>query len=116
MPFVQQSPSAHTGYLCALDMSIGPLQDVVIAGERDADDTGILMRALQDPYFPHVLVICRSPGTISDLLNIIAPFTQNMNSIGGKATAYICSGHTCASPTTESQRMLELLQGSKPKK
>ena len=66
MPSVQQSPSAHTGYLCALDAIIGPLQDVVIAGERDADDTGILIRALHDHYFPHILVICRSPGAVSD--------------------------------------------------
>ena len=109
MPFVQQSPSAHTWFLCALDMVIGPLQDVVIAGERDGDDTGIMIRALNDHYFPRILVICRSPGTIADQLNIIAPFTQNMTAIGGKATAYICSGHTCTSPTTESQRLLELL-------
>jgi hypothetical protein len=111
VPFVHQSPSAHTWYLCALDTIIGPLQDVVIAGERDAEDTGILIRALHDNYFPHLLVICRSPGTVSDLLNTIAPFTRNMNLIGGKATAYICAGHTCTGPTSESQRMLELLSG-----
>jgi hypothetical protein len=116
MPSVQQSPSAHTGYLCDLDTIIGPLQDVVIAGKQDADDTGILIRALHDHYFPHIVVICRSPGAVSDKLNIIAPFTQDMHAMGGKATAYICSGHTCASPTTESARMLELLLGSNPKK
>ena len=116
MPYVQQSPSAHTWYLCALDAIIGPLQDVVIAGEQDADDTRILIRALHDHYFPHILVINRSPGAVSDQLNIIAPFTQNMSVMGRKATAYVCSGHTCASPTTESQRMLELLQGSTPAK
>lgn len=116
MPSVQQSPSAHTWYLCDLDTIIGPLQDVVIAGEQDAEDTGILIRALHDHYFPHIVVICRSPGAVSDQLNIIAPFTQNMHAMGGKATAYICSGHTCASPTTESPRMLELLQESNPKK
>ena len=109
LPSVQQSPSAHAWYLCALDAIIGPLQDVVISGEQDADDTRTLIRALHDHYFPHILVICRSPGTVSDQLNIIAPFTQDMHALGGKATAYICSGHTCTSPTTEPQRMLELL-------
>jgi uncharacterized protein YyaL (SSP411 family) len=111
MPSVQQSPSAHAWYLCALDARIGPLQDVVIAGEQDADDSRILIRAIHDNYFPHILVIRRSPGTVSDQLNIISPFTQNMHALGGKATAYICSGHTCASPTTETPRMLELLKG-----
>jgi uncharacterized protein YyaL (SSP411 family) len=114
MPAVQQSPSAHAWYLCALDAIIGPLQDVVIAGEQDAQDTRTLIRALHENYFPHILVICRSPGTVSDQLDVIAPFTQNMHAIGGKATAYICSGHTCASPTTESPRMLELLRVSNP--
>jgi uncharacterized protein YyaL (SSP411 family) len=109
VPYVHKSPSAYSWYLCALDTIIGPIQDVVISGERDAEDTGILIHALHDQYFPHVLVLCRSPGAVSDQLNIIAPFTQNMNMIGGKATAYICTGHTCMSPTTKSQRMLELL-------
>jgi hypothetical protein len=112
IPSVQQSPSAHTWFLCALDTLIGPLQDVVIAGEQDADDTRTLLRALHDIYFPHILIICRSPGAVSDQLNIIAPFTQNMHAMSRKATVYICSGHTCASPTTELPRMLELLQKS----
>jgi uncharacterized protein YyaL (SSP411 family) len=109
VPYVHKSPSAYTWFLCTLDTIIGPLQDVVIAGGRDADDTGILIRALHDHYFPHTLVICRFPGAVSDLLNSIAPFTQNMHTVGGKATAYICTGHSCTVPTTESEKMLELL-------
>jgi uncharacterized protein YyaL (SSP411 family) len=109
VPYVHKSPSAYTWFLCTLDTIIGPLQDVVIAGGRDADDTGILIRALHEHYFPHLLVICRFPGAVSDLLNSIAPFTQNMHTVGGKATAYICTGHSCTVPTTESEKMLELL-------
>ncbi len=111
VPFVHQSPSSHTWYLCALDNAIGPLQDVVIVGERDAKDTKILIHALYNHYLPHVLVIYRPPGTSPYLLNTIAPFTHNLNAIGGKATAYICTGHTCTIPTTESHKMLELLSG-----
>jgi uncharacterized protein YyaL (SSP411 family) len=43
------------------------------------------------------------------MLNTIAPFTTNLNAIDGKATAYICTGHSCTIPTTEPKRMLELL-------
>ena len=108
-PFVQQSPSAHTWYLCALDNAIGPLHDIVIVGKRDADDTKALIKALGSHYLPHVLVLFRPRDESDSLITNLAPFTSNLNAISGKATAYICSGHTCAIPTTEPGRMLDML-------
>jgi len=32
-----------------------------------------------------------------------------LNAVGGKATAYVCTGHTCAVPVTDPRQMLELL-------
>jgi len=106
---VHQSPSAHTWFLCALDSAIGPVQDVVIVGERDADDTRAMIKGLRDHYLPRVVVICRPPNEQDLLLSSLAPFTSNLKAPGGKATAYICTGHTCAMPITEPHQMLALL-------
>ena len=108
-PVVQQSPSAYAWYLCALDSAIGPLHDIVIIGKRDADDTRAMIEALDNRYLPHILVLYRPDAQSDNLLNTIAPFTCSLNSTDGKATAYICTGHSCAIPTTEPKRMLELL-------
>jgi uncharacterized protein len=106
---VHQSPSAHAGFLCALDSAIGPVHDIVIAGERDADDTRALIKGLRDHYLPRVLVILRSSGEQDLLLTSLAPFTRNLNVSGGRATAYICTGNSCAMPITEPDEMLALL-------
>ena len=106
---VQQSPSAHTGFLCALDSAIGPFHDVVIVGEREDKDTRAMIDALGNHYLPNVLVLYRSIGESDYLLTSLAPFIRTLCSVSNKATAYICTGHTCAIPTTELHRMLELL-------
>ena len=84
---VRRSPSGHTWFLCALDSAIGPFNDVVIVGERDAEDTRALIKALRDHYLPRVLVICKQPGNKDFLLADLAPFTRTLNVTGGKATA-----------------------------
>ena len=84
---VRRSPSGHTWFLCALDSAIGPFNDVVIVGERDAEDTRALIKALRDHYLPRVLVICKQPGNKDFLLADLAPFTSTLNVTGGKATA-----------------------------
>jgi uncharacterized protein YyaL (SSP411 family) len=106
---VFRSPSAHAWFLCALDSAIGPVHDVVIVGERDADDTRAMISGLRDRYLPRVLIIYRPPGEHDLLLTSLAPFTRDLNATGGKATAYICTGHTCAMPITEPHQVLELL-------
>jgi uncharacterized protein YyaL (SSP411 family) len=106
---VHQSPSAHAWFLCALDSAIGPVHDIVIIGERDAYDTQAMINGLMDHYLPCVLILYRPFGEHDFLLDSLAPFTRNLNAIGGKATAHICTGRSCAMPITEPHQMLELL-------
>jgi uncharacterized protein len=105
---VHQSPSAHSGFLFALDSAIGPVHDVIIVGKRDANDTQAMIKVLSDHYLPGVMTVYRTPGDDLQIFSL-APFTRNLNTIGGKATAYICTGQACAMPVTEPTRMLELL-------
>jgi uncharacterized protein YyaL (SSP411 family) len=113
---VHQSPSAHAWFLCALDSAIGPVHDVVIVGERDDEDTRAMITGLREHYLPSVMIVYRQPSDDDSLLASLAPFTRNLNTIGGKATAYICTGHTCSLPITEPHQMLELLSRVIPDK
>ncbi|HUT39212.1 MAG TPA: thioredoxin domain-containing protein [Methanoregula sp.] len=107
---VHQSPSAHAWFLCALSSAIGPVHDVVIIGERDADDTRAMITILREHYLPCVVIVYRSPEEHDLLLTSLAPFTRDLHAKEGKATAYICTGHSCVMPITEPKRMLELLR------
>ena len=108
---VHQSPSAHAWFLCALDSAIGPVQDVVIVGERHADDTWAMIKVLWDHYLPRVMILYRPTGEDDLLLTSLAPFIQNLKVKGGKTTAFICTGHTCSLPITDPHQMLALLGG-----
>ena len=59
---VQQSPSAYSGFMCALDNAIGPVHDVVITGDREAADTRSMIQALWDHYLPAVMVLSSARG------------------------------------------------------
>jgi uncharacterized protein len=108
-PAVKQSPSAYTGFLCALYHALGPSYDIVIAGNRESDATRSMIQALRDHYLPDVVVLYLPGDNLRSRLIHVAPFTGNLNSAVITATAYVCSSHTCAVPTDDVHRMLELL-------
>jgi len=69
---VRQSPSGYALFLCALDSATGPFNNVVIVGERDAEDTRALIKSLR--IIPsRVLVICKQPGNKDFLLADLHP-------------------------------------------
>ncbi len=106
---INRAPSAFTLAMVALDFALGPAHEVVIAGRPGADDTIALLRALHAPFAPNKVVLLRP--TDADLPEIahIARFTQDQVCIDGKATAYVCQDYRCALPTTDVEKMLELL-------
>ncbi len=105
---VVKYPSAYTGFMCALDFALGPSYEVVIAGNKDAADTEIMLKSLRSNFIPDKVVILNDTGQ-SDGIKDIAPFIRYQTSIEGRATAYVCSHEHCESPTTQPERMLELL-------
>jgi hypothetical protein len=68
-----------------------------------------MIKVLRDHYLPRVIIIYRPTGEDDLRISSLAPFTQNLNTINGNATAYICTGNTCAMPITEPDQMLALL-------
>jgi uncharacterized protein YyaL (SSP411 family) len=85
---------------------------VVIVGERDGKDTKGLINGLWEQYLPHVLIVFKQLNDDDPLLTRLSPFTRNLHAIGGKTTAYLCTGHACAEPVVDLHHLLELLGGS----
>lgn len=102
-------PSAFTQFLVALDFGIGPSYEVIIAGNSGAEDTGAMINALRMRFVPNKVVLFRPTDKDSSNIASIAEYTTNHSSIGGKATAYVCLNYECKLPTTEIDKMLELL-------
>jgi uncharacterized protein YyaL (SSP411 family) len=111
---VQQSPSAYTHLMLAVDFAIGPSYEVVIAGKAGAKDTKAMIRALRAHFLPNKVVILRPSEEESPNIANIAEYTKYQTSIDGKATAYVCLNYNCKLPTTDSGKMLELLDVKGP--
>ncbi len=85
---------------------------MIIVGDPQADDTREMVDAIRRRFIPNKVVMLRQIEQESAEIEHIAPFTKNLTSIDGKATAYVCLNHTCKRPTTDTRTMLELLNSN----
>ena len=107
---IASQPSAFTFFLSALDMAIGPSQELVIVGEPGADDTRALLAVAREGYHPSRVVLLRPPGARGAALVALAPFTESFGLLDGSAAAYLCSGFTCERPVSEPDALRELIR------
>ena len=107
---VVQFPPAYTQLLAALDFALGPSYEVVIAGDLKKRDTKDMVRALRTVFVPNKVVLFRPAAETLTDIERIAPFVKSQLSIGGKATAYVCSNYSCQSPTNSINKMITLLK------
>ncbi|HSA77407.1 MAG TPA: thioredoxin domain-containing protein [Nitrospirota bacterium] len=109
---VRQNPSAYTQLMATVDFGLGPSYEVVIVGDQLAEDTKAMVKALRKIYMPNKVVLLR-PIHLANQKSIdithIAGFTLSQSSIDGKATAYVCLNFRCQLPTTDINKMNELL-------
>ena len=106
---VRQAPSAYAQLMVAVDFAVGPSYEVVIAGDSQAEDTKAMVKAVSKPFVPNKIVLLHPTEQKEADIVRIAAFTKNQVAIGGKATAYICQNYSCRQPTTDINKMLELL-------
>ncbi len=106
---IAAQPSAYADALCGLDFLLGPTREIVIAGEKDASDTRAMIAELRKGFRPNQVVLLRTPEN-AEALATLAPYTGTQNSLGGKATAYVCRDFACDIPTTEVAKMVASLE------
>jgi hypothetical protein len=98
--------SAH-GYsrlLCAVDLAVGPVAEVAIVGDSNADDTRALLDALRSEYLPRAIIAVAHPD--DDDAPEAIPLLAERPQIDGKATAYVCLNYACKLPTTDPESMM----------
>jgi uncharacterized protein YyaL (SSP411 family) len=106
---IAEVPYAHTQFMAALDFSLGPSSQVVIVGKPGSGDTMTMIQSLQGSFLPNKVVMFRSTEEQDPAIIQLAEYTRNLESIGGKATAYVCRDFRCDLPTTDEKQMLTLL-------
>jgi uncharacterized protein YyaL (SSP411 family) len=109
---IERGPMAYTLFMTGLDFGLGPSYEVVIVGDPDAEDTKAMLEAIRKTYSPNKVVLLRGTEKNSEI-TAIAEFTKGQTTIEGKATAFVCLNHVCNLPTTDVNKMLELLTPEK---
>jgi uncharacterized protein YyaL (SSP411 family) len=98
---VEQAPAAFTMMLAALDLALGPTQELAVAGTVGAD---ALVSAARAGYRPRLVLLRADAATAQ-----AAPWLAEHKPLGGKAAAYLCESHACKSPTTDAAELRKLL-------
>jgi uncharacterized protein YyaL (SSP411 family) len=109
---VASQSSAFTFFLSALDMLIGPSQELVIVGDRGSADTVALLAVAREGYHPARVVLLRPPGEEGKSISELAPFTESFDLLDGRAAAYLCSGFACERPVSDPEALRDLIRNA----
>ncbi|MFW9920005.1 MAG: thioredoxin domain-containing protein [Candidatus Thorarchaeota archaeon] len=104
--------TAGTGFsmmLIALEFSLGPTHEIVIAGDAEASETIDMISLLSKEFLPRATVLLRGTENQRAMLSKLAPYTKYHESIKKKPTAFVCIEKNCKLPTTEIGQVRELL-------
>ena len=105
------SPTIATLFLAGRDLAVGPSHELVVVGAPGTADTSAMLEALQRAYLPSTTLLFVSIDEQGETARRLAPFTEEMAMVDGKATAYVCTGRACDRPVTDVSALMERLGG-----
>ncbi|HLX12712.1 MAG TPA: thioredoxin domain-containing protein [Bacteroidota bacterium] len=105
---LQKAPSVLPQLLCAAEWILSTPKEIVLAGKHNAADTQELLRTVNSIYLPNKIVILVDEAERSRVA-AISPFVSQLNSLQGKATAFVCENYACNLPVTDSKSLADLL-------
>jgi uncharacterized protein YyaL (SSP411 family) len=109
---LHQLPVAYTQMMAAVNFALGPTTEVVIVGQPEAADTTALLKPLRAFFAPNMVVLLRPSGEQGSEVIKLAPFSKAMQTVDGKATAYVCRNRSCLAPVTDAGELMKLLSPS----
>ncbi len=105
---LDQMPDGLPQMLVALNWNITTPKEIIIVGNRNAEDTKIMLREIRKHFLPNKVILLIDDSSRSKLVSYL-PFIENMTMIDGKATAYICQNYSCQLPTNDVEKVAKLL-------
>ena len=100
---LEKLPGAFGRLLSALDFHLSRPREVVIIGEPEAEDTRALLETIYARYLPNKVVAGRAEDDEEPAG--LVPLLADRPTRNGTATAYVCEGYVCQSPTTDPEEL-----------
>jgi uncharacterized protein YyaL (SSP411 family) len=108
---VASMPSAYTQFMQALDFSLGPTREILIAGDLSSPGTIQMIETAHRLYSPNRVLMVKQSGKHGEDLSKIAPFTGPIPSRGNGPAAYVCENFSCRNPVGSPAELESLLRG-----
>jgi hypothetical protein len=105
----RKAPAGFAHLMSGLDFALGPVAEVVIAGDAQAKDTQAMIRALGRTFSPNKVVLLR-PSAEDDTIKRLPEYARGLAPKKGRATAYVCRDFKCGIPVTDPDEMIGLLR------
>jgi uncharacterized protein YyaL (SSP411 family) len=99
-------PSAAGQMLIALDFYLGPVQEFVVIGKPEEEETRRVLHAIQDRFRPNKVMAVKSTNT--DGSDAIIPLLAEKKSLG-PVTTYICKDFVCQPPLVGAEALEKVL-------
>jgi uncharacterized protein YyaL (SSP411 family) len=104
-PAVERAPSAYGSLLLGADLAGAGLVEVAVIGPPGDDDTTALLRTLRGRYLPRRALAFAAPDALPEDLPLLAGKPAPPSG----ARAYVCRKYACEEPTSDPDRLAELL-------
>ncbi|HUJ76448.1 MAG TPA: thioredoxin domain-containing protein [bacterium] len=104
-----QAGVSFAAMLSALDLALGPAQEVAIVGDPAQAETQALLRALAGRFLPRAVLAQSAPDQVAGLGARI-PLLASRTAVGGRPTAYVCQDMACRLPVHTPEALLEQLK------
>jgi uncharacterized protein YyaL (SSP411 family) len=93
-----RSPGGFGHLLGAVDFYTGTPLEIVIAGDRDADDTRTLLETVREAPLMNKVLVVGTDGSVT-------PLAKDRPAKEGRATAYVCRRAVCKAPVNTSAEL-----------
>ncbi|MFC1572620.1 thioredoxin domain-containing protein [Candidatus Eisenbacteria bacterium] len=101
---MEHAPGGHVEMLSALDFALGPITEVVLAGESSDKEVGALLRTVRGRYLPNSVTAFRPTKDAQGIVALI-PYLEVQTTIDNKATAYVCRDYACRLPVHDPESL-----------
>src|SRR3989338_6215088 len=105
-----QYPARFSQMMMALDFVLGPTREIVISGDAQDQKLPAAVHKIYSLFLPNKVVIFHpSKGEAVKRIEAISPFLKNQPPLSGALTIYVCKNYVCNLPTSELEKLSELL-------
>ena len=104
------APSALPQMLAACEFALGNPRQIVVVGDRGAEDTSALLHEVHSRFLPNSIVLLIDSEQARTRFAEGIPSIAEMKKLDGRAAAYACRDYTCQLPVSSAADLTALLQ------